>query len=358
MAWFRNLAQRPFAVAVFLVGALGAIFGGNLNWAHGLTVGNAVWQTGVAVLVLFNSAGAFIGHLAPTSDVLFAVSWTVHWVFGLCFAAIACIGAVFGAGATWAVTDVAGALHLTPHDAHLTPLSSKDLAGAVILVVVILYGLGQCFLFFKRYPERRAAARDEKAVREERKAARRLGWTWAATVDHLVAMNKYYKQRRWWKSQERLHEANFDLFFDSPSLITPNTAKITNNMKGDLYIGTSSGDYENTYSVSGYLFSRSGEKWDPHEGNIPFLEHPDHSRNYSAANIFWARGLGNVFSAYDFVEHYLTHPDYMQSANFYMDCRVVTREARKLAYQQAQDADDPSPFTAGSKPQPFAPFKN
>ena len=89
---------------------------------------------------------------------------------------------------------------------------------------------------------------------------------------------------------------------------------------------------------------------------MPFLEHPDHARYYSATNIFWARGLGNECSAYDFVEYYLENPYYMQYADFYMCCRVVTREARKFMYQQGQDADSHLPLTAGLKPQPFDRF--
>ena len=89
---------------------------------------------------------------------------------------------------------------------------------------------------------------------------------------------------------------------------------------------------------------------------MPFLEHPDHARYYSATNIFWARGLGIECSAYDFVEYYLEHTNEVQYYDFYMCCRVVTREARKFTYQQGQDADNPSPFTAGSKPQPFDRF--
>jgi hypothetical protein len=189
----------------------------------------------------------------------------------------------------------------------------------------------------------------------ERKAAQTLGWTEKAIAAHLTAIKKYQIQRIWWKSQERLNEANFDLFFDNPSLITPSKAKITNSVKWDLYIGTSPGDYENAYSVSGYLFFQSG-KWEPHEGDMPFLEHQDHARYYSATNIFWARGLGNESNAYEFVEYYLARSFYMQSAQFYMCCRVVTREARKFTYQQAQDADNPSPVTVGSKPRPFDRF--
>ncbi|MDQ6867281.1 MAG: hypothetical protein M3178_02265 [Pseudomonadota bacterium] len=89
---------------------LGAFYGGYSCGTRGLDVAQATEATAYAMWAIFNIAGDFIANRAPTSQVLFVVGWIVRWIFGIYFAACAGVGAFFGAGAVWAVTNVLGAL--------------------------------------------------------------------------------------------------------------------------------------------------------------------------------------------------------------------------------------------------------
>jgi hypothetical protein len=90
---------------------LGAFYGGYCCWTLGLDVAQATKATAYATWAIFNIAGNFTANLAPTSQVLFVVGWIVRWIFGIYFAVCAGLGAFFGAGAVWVVTNVLGALH-------------------------------------------------------------------------------------------------------------------------------------------------------------------------------------------------------------------------------------------------------
>ena len=90
---------------------LGAFYGGYCCGTLGLDVAQATRATAYATWAIFNIAGDFTAHLAPTSQVLFGAGWVVSWIFGIYFAVCAGAGAFFGASAAWAVTHVLGALH-------------------------------------------------------------------------------------------------------------------------------------------------------------------------------------------------------------------------------------------------------
>jgi hypothetical protein len=90
---------------------LGAFYGGNCCWTLGFGVTQATEATAYATWAMFNIAGDVTAHLAPTSQVLFAVGWVIRWIFGIYFSFCAGIGAFFGAGAVWVVQNVLGAFH-------------------------------------------------------------------------------------------------------------------------------------------------------------------------------------------------------------------------------------------------------
>jgi len=90
---------------------LGVFYRGYYCWTLGLGVAQATEATAYATWAIFNIAGDFTVHLAPNSQVLFVVGWVIRWIFGIYFSCCAGIGAFFGAGAAWVVTNVLGALH-------------------------------------------------------------------------------------------------------------------------------------------------------------------------------------------------------------------------------------------------------
>jgi|GEM_PF-6020033 len=90
---------------------LGAFYGGYCCRTLGLDVAQATRATAYATWAIFDIAGDFTAHLAPTSQVLFGVGWVVRWIFGIYFAACAGFGAFFGAGAVWVLAAVLGGLH-------------------------------------------------------------------------------------------------------------------------------------------------------------------------------------------------------------------------------------------------------
>jgi hypothetical protein len=90
---------------------LGAFYGGYCCWTLGLDVAQATKATAYATWAIFNIAGDFTVHLAPTSQVLFVVGWVIRWIVGIYFAACAGFGAFFGAGAAWVLAAVSGGLH-------------------------------------------------------------------------------------------------------------------------------------------------------------------------------------------------------------------------------------------------------
>jgi len=90
---------------------LGAFHGGYCCWTLGLDVAQATKATAHATWAIFNIAGDFTVHLAPTSQILFVVGWVIRWIVGIYFAACAGFGAFFGAGAAWVLAAVSGGLH-------------------------------------------------------------------------------------------------------------------------------------------------------------------------------------------------------------------------------------------------------
>jgi hypothetical protein len=89
--------------------ALGAVYGGYYQCAHGGEVAASAGAAGGAALACCYIAGEFVVSLAPTSGVLHAVGWLIKWIFGIYFAILAAIGGFVGAGAVWIVTDVCSA---------------------------------------------------------------------------------------------------------------------------------------------------------------------------------------------------------------------------------------------------------